>query len=177
MTGRRGCHSGACDVRVKELGRGSEEAQLCPGLAPQELVPEGLRPEGVERGWEHRIPPGAGVTRRREGGLEHLSQGNGRSLLEGVKAWYSWQWLLQWWGPSGGVGCGSRRARPEQAWGTPAPHLPPASLVSVHLSFTVVSPAGDAWASIPGPFVPGRCPQPLSAPSWGLQGHQAWAWL
>lgn len=81
MTGRRGCDSGACDVRVKELGRGSEEAQLCPGLAPQELVPEGLRPEGVERGWEHRISPGAGVTRRREGGLEHLSQGNGRSVF------------------------------------------------------------------------------------------------
>ena len=59
---------------------------MCPGLAPQELVPEGLRPEGVGRGWEHCVPPGAGVTRRREGGLEHLSQGNGRSVGRSVFA-------------------------------------------------------------------------------------------
>ena len=50
MTGRRDCDSGACDVRVKELGRVSEEARVCPGLAPQELVPEGRERGSPETG-------------------------------------------------------------------------------------------------------------------------------
>lgn len=105
------------------------------------------------RGWRHQ-----------EGGEGDWST----FLREGVKAWDSWQWLLQWWGPSGGVGCRRGQGQeswPQQAQGTPAPHLPPTSLVSVHLSFTAISPAGDAWASIPCPSVPGRCPQPPLAPS------------
>lgn len=48
VTGRRGCNSGACGMSIKESGRGSKEARVCPGLVPQELVPEGLRPES---GW------------------------------------------------------------------------------------------------------------------------------
>lgn len=76
---------------------------MCPGLGPAGACAGGLRPEPVEGGWEHRVLPGADVTREGGGGLEHLSQGR-------VEAWDSAR-LLQWCGPSDRVGC-RRGARP-----------------------------------------------------------------
>lgn len=54
--------------------------RVCPGLAPRELVPEGLRPEPVEGGWEHRVLPGAGVTRREGRGTGAPFSGKGWKL-------------------------------------------------------------------------------------------------
>lgn len=154
---------------------------MCPGLAPQELVPEGLRPEsGWGEGGSIASLQGPASPGGRGGGLEHQrsSQGNGRSMVVVGRGESSVQLAAAALvGSSVEVRGQGQVSWPWQAWGTPAPHLPPTSLISGHLSLAAVSPADDPWASVPDPFVPGRCPQPPSAPSWGLSGHQAWAWL
>lgn len=122
---------------------------MCPGLAPQELVvPEGLRPEsGWGEGGSIASLQGPASPGGRGAGLldQRSSQGNGLSTVV-VGRGESWQRLLWWWGPSGGVGCGSKRARPGEL--APAGVGNPGSPSSSHFP--------DQWSSFPCSCQPSR---------------------